>query len=174
MKKVLLVLLVLTALLSCLSLSLLKCEKECNRCISCADDISCEGIGCWLKFNKEDQDWLVDKCNFTYYKEHKGGYGNTLQLESCDGGLLLYWAWDSLKSIYVANGWTGETDRGLKIGDTLEQFKMLYPEAKQIIEEDKMWGVTAEIPSTFFLKYCEMEVLLDRNNKISAVMFSIF
>lgn len=68
---------------------------------------------------------------FSYYDNHRGGTGNTLQIMSNEKAVYMMWAFQSLNNISVRQGWNGETDNGLKIGDDFQKFRALYPVAEK-------------------------------------------
>lgn len=149
-------------------------EEECEfyeTCISCSDNVSCNGIGCWLEFGMGDADYtLVTKeCKFDYYEEHRGGWGNILVLQKCQGGLLLSWSHNQMDGIYLSKGWTGQTDKGLKISDSLKKFQKLYPNAK--LDEETASSTRWISENTFMtvdsLKICTIIATLDSNEKIT-------
>lgn len=65
-----------------------------------------------------------------------GGQGRVLHLRAWSGGIEIVCARNYCNSItlsggslFAASGWTGATDKGVRIGSTLEQFHAAYPAA---------------------------------------------
>lgn len=141
---------------------------ECKKCLDCDEIISCEGIG-WLKFRSyKDSDEgsnvseLKEDCDFENLELEE------YAIQSCKGGLKLFG--HKLISVHLSYGWTGKTDRGLKIGDALEQFEMLYPEATVdtllSYKENKVWKT-----SIGCCDICrEMKVYFDENERIRYII----
>lgn len=76
---------------------------------------------------------LVTYCGWAIYNGHHGGYGDTLEVSAFGEygtGVVLTWAYNDFRSIYLQVGWEGKTDRGIGIGDSLEAFVTAYPEAE--------------------------------------------
>jgi hypothetical protein len=66
-------------------------------------------------------------CNWYIFEGHGGGLGNTLQVASPNAGVIFAWAYQGFGEYRVAQGWTGTTDKGAKIGDSMASFQSLYP-----------------------------------------------
>lgn len=64
----------------------------------------------------------VEDLDFEYYNGHKGGAGDTLVMNGCDGGVHMIFAYDSLTRMFMTEGWKGEMDTGSKLGDTYTDF----------------------------------------------------
>jgi hypothetical protein len=46
--------------------------------------------------------------------------GDTLQVATCGNeGVIFVWAFNDFHAVRLAEGWTGETEEGIRIGDTL-------------------------------------------------------
>lgn len=70
---------------------------------------------------------LIACPGWDYFQGHKGGLGDTLQIASCNDGVVLVWAYEYFTSIKLTQGWTGTTDTGLAIGTTYADFVQVYP-----------------------------------------------
>lgn len=66
-------------------------------------------------------------CNWHIFEGHGGGFGETLQVASPNAEVVFAWAYQNFAEYRVASGWTGQTDRGAKIGDSTASFQGLYP-----------------------------------------------
>ena len=88
------------------------------------------GLDCY-KVGIGDRHYAVSDCDFEYHEGHAGGAGETLEIVGCGDAVYMQWAFGRLQSISVRAGWEGETGRGLGIGDSIEVFQQLYPEARQ-------------------------------------------
>jgi hypothetical protein len=64
---------------------------------------------------------------FSYYDGHRGGYGETLQTIGCGSSVFLLFAYGTF-SIVATRRFGSVTERGLRIGDSLERFLALYPD----------------------------------------------
>jgi hypothetical protein len=83
----------------------------------------------------ETGDNLVSLCGWTYYKNHIGGYGGTLEVASFGGagdGVVFTWAYSTLSAIYLQDGWVGKTDKGIGLGDGLDAFLAAYPDFYEV------------------------------------------
>ncbi|MEK6908562.1 MAG: hypothetical protein AABX23_00740 [Nanoarchaeota archaeon] len=77
-----------------------------------------------------DSHSLVNNCGFRYWGNRQGGYGNTLEIIGGPGDSMYFvWLGDTLSRISLRNGWNGETENGLKIGDDFSKFNSLHPSA---------------------------------------------
>jgi len=88
------------------------------------------GLGCY-KLEIADRNNPVLGCNFQYYDGHAGGAGDTLEMLGCGGYAYMKWAYNALQEVAVRQGWQGQTDLGLTIGDSLEKLQTWYPEARR-------------------------------------------
>ncbi|MDP3964331.1 MAG: hypothetical protein Q8Q20_01565 [bacterium] len=71
---------------------------------------------------------LGEECeNFTVLSY--GGVGRTCDVVGTDRWVHLTWMGLSLLGITISEGWVGETDRGVALGDTYEDVERVYPEA---------------------------------------------
>jgi|SRR3989344_860281 len=121
-------------------------QGQWNTCPSCSDTLltidmdsgfrDC-GFQHYYKLGIADEHYPVDSCNFEYYDNHMGGEGDTLQEIGCDKSVFFEWAYGTLWDIGVREGWSGQTDTGLKIGDPLDKFLDLYPNAEK--HSDYVW-----------------------------------
>lgn len=55
-----------------------------------------------------------------------------MEERGCNDSVYLHWSYGLLTYISVKEGWEGQTNRGIKIGDSLEKFLEAYPEAGRI------------------------------------------
>jgi hypothetical protein len=88
----------------------------------------------YTQFQRYQQDWsgdTGDSGDYSVMSNHTGGYGQTLEYLGCNGdnSIWLQWAYDSFLTLAARAPWSGQTDRGLHIGDTLARFQTLYPAA---------------------------------------------
>ncbi len=71
---------------------------------------------------------MIDECpGWGIYQGHQGGIGDTLEISSCNDGLVLVWAYGYFSHISVSEGWTGKTDTDLAIGTSYDVFIATYP-----------------------------------------------
>ncbi len=66
------------------------------------------------------------------YGPRDGGFNNTLEIKSWQKGIELKWSYNCLYQIEVQGKWHGQTECGLRLGDSIERLKQLYPTACQI------------------------------------------
>ena len=130
----------------------------------CAGEFRCpsySGVVTWNSydgivledFGDDDFGWRLESdCGWQIYNEHRGGWGGILALCSCVGldepGIIFVWAWNSFSEFHLAEGWTGETVEGIRIGDSLDDFLAVYPDFVQeygssyvlYLEESWVWA----------------------------------
>jgi hypothetical protein len=71
---------------------------------------------------------ILDACQgWSVFEGHKGGTGDTLQIASCNNGVVLVWAYNSFSSVKLSQGWTGTTSTGMAIGASYQDFIGTYP-----------------------------------------------
>jgi len=76
----------------------------------------------------DDDAWRqVNERGWSIYQEHRGGYGDTLQITK--GGVILIWAYNVFNGFTLTHGWAGATERGIRIGSSLQEFLNAYQEA---------------------------------------------
>ncbi len=119
------------------------------------------------KINMPNNLSLVNNCGFRYtYTPDE-----TMRAFSIIGGenesVWMEWSINDLMRVSVREGWKGETERGLRIGDTRERFLKLYPGAKEkdvsLYGDYEIW--TAGFLKTSIDKQGKVDMLeLDRYN----------
>lgn len=105
-------------------------DSACGTCISSDATLTNSGIGNY-NLGMSDCEKLVNCEGFDYFKNHKGGTGDTLQIAGYGDSIHLRWAYGALANITTQNSWTGQTDKGLRLGDSLDTFQGLYPGSTQ-------------------------------------------
>jgi len=99
-------------------------------CPSCSDGTTDTSFGPFV-FNSAGDDStarrFVSNCGFAVARGHNGGTGDTLQVAGCGGGVELVWSNTKFTAYRVSVGWTGQTDRGVKIGQTRSVVVSLDP-----------------------------------------------
>jgi len=99
-------------------------------CPNCNETVTWESYGNakFYEFGNDDWGWrLNSSCGWRIYDGHEGGYGDTLQLASCNDGVIFVWAWQTFRGLILSEGWKGQTEKGIMIGDTLDDFLYEYP-----------------------------------------------
>ncbi len=72
---------------------------------------------------------MLNACpGWSIFDGHEGGIGDTLEIGTCNYGLVLRWTFGSFSSIQLSQGWTGKTDTGLVIGTSYQAFLQTYPD----------------------------------------------
>lgn len=99
-----------------------------GECLSCSATVDFGGIG-RFRLGMPDADWLVQSCGFAIHQGHAGGYGDTLEMTGCGAGIYLHWRYNSLAQIDLETGWSGQTDRGIRPGETRQGVLAAYPRA---------------------------------------------
>jgi len=90
---------------------------------------------------------MLDECpGWSIFEGHAGGIGDTLEIASCDDGLVLRWAYESFTSIQLSQGWTGTTNTQIVIGSSYQDFVQAYPDYDSTSTELTTYGYA-------FLKY---------------------
>lgn len=69
----------------------------------------------------------VSICDWHVYGANNGGTGATLQVASPASEVVFVWAYNNFAQFRVFNGWTGQTDQGVKLGDSKSTFLSHYP-----------------------------------------------
>jgi len=113
-------------------------------CPSCDETVTWNSYGkCVLReFGSDSWGWkLKSDCGWQIHDKHRGGPGDTLELYSCgDEGVIFIWAWQSFRAFKLAEGWTGETAEGIRLGDSLDDFLTVYPDFVKTDEKDNyLW-----------------------------------
>jgi hypothetical protein len=76
---------------------------------------------------------LVAECGWHVQGGHNGGVGDTLQVAACSQeGVILVWAFNSLHAVRLADGWTGTTENGIGLGDSVTDFLTVYPDFSRV------------------------------------------
>ena len=70
---------------------------------------------------------IITKCGWHVHKGHNGGIDDTLQVASANEEVILVWAYNIFYAFRVTGGWTGLTERGVKIGDHITTLYAKYP-----------------------------------------------
>ena len=100
-----------------------------GECLSCGATVDFGGIG-GFRLGMPDADWLVQSCGRAPILDgHAGGFGDTLEMTGCGAGIYLHWRYNSLAQIDLETGWSGRTDRGIRLGATLQEVLAAYPPA---------------------------------------------
>ncbi len=79
-----------------------------------------------------DTDIATAICGFDYYQGHAGGYGDTLELIGCNDQVWMEWSYGKLGTIAVNSGFSGPTEAGVRMGDSLDALIAAYPSAHQV------------------------------------------
>ncbi|MDQ7815216.1 MAG: hypothetical protein RDU25_05440 [Patescibacteria group bacterium] len=113
-------------------------EDEPVHCPTCAEVMSWDTAGSArssygelsMKSGKDDSyAWqILETCpDWSIYEGHRGGTGATLEIVSCDEGVVLEWAFNEFWSVHLSQGWAGKTSTGMAIGSSYEDFIRAYP-----------------------------------------------
>ena len=102
----------------------------------------------------------VSHCNWHVFQGSDGGVGNTLQIASPSEDIVFVWAYNDLAGYRVKQGWTGQTDKGVRLGDTITDFQMKYP------------GLTAYGRSYLFGQSdgVELQAYFDQNGQLTEML----
>ncbi len=103
---------------------------------------------------------LMESRGFAIYEGHAGGYGDTLEWVGCEGGVRLVWAYNGLRDIYLSEGWQGSTDKGIEIGDSLDDVRSAYPNAVDVSNDvvnavGAVWYVNGTFYELYFVFHDE-------------------
>lgn len=72
---------------------------------------------------------MLDECpGWSIFEGHAGGTGDTLEITSCNDGLVLVWAYESFSAMQLSQGWTGTTNTQIAIGSSYQDFVQAYPD----------------------------------------------
>jgi len=81
-------------------------------------------------------------CGWQYYGNETGGTGHTYGVYAWDTAVIFRWAYGKLHQIILSSKWQGTTERGTKMGDSLQQIQALYPAMYNIPPYDDLYGLT--------------------------------
>ena len=70
---------------------------------------------------------IIANCDWHVYNNHNGGEGDTLQIASPNEEVILVWAFNEFRAYKLSPGWTGQTENGIKIGNTITDLYAQYP-----------------------------------------------
>jgi len=93
-------------------------------------DSSILGLG-YFKLGMPYRPHLIDDCEFDIYHSITDDHDEILDIIDYNNTLFFRFIQNTLFSVAVREGWAGETDTGLKIGDSLEKFLRCYPNARK-------------------------------------------
>ncbi|MFA5186001.1 MAG: hypothetical protein WC551_05920 [Patescibacteria group bacterium] len=87
---------------------------------------------------------MLDKCpGWSIHDGHNGGIGDTLEIASCDNGIVLTWAYNRFFSIALSSGWAGKTSSGVVNGSGYLDFIQAYPGYQASSTQLTSWGFAA-------------------------------
>ncbi len=100
----------------------------------------------------DDDAWRqVNERGWSIYREHRGNYSDTLQITK--GGVILIWAYNEFNGFTLTDGWAGATEKGIRIGSSLQEFLNAYQEAIRdiLIPEARVYTIkdNREIEAVF-------------------------
>jgi hypothetical protein len=81
---------------------------------------------------------IISEFGWEVHNNHNGGSGGTLQITSCEEGVILVWAFNEFHAYRVADGWAGRTQGGIRIGDTVEEVLLAEPFFTQVDDTSYM------------------------------------
>ena len=99
-------------------------------CPPCDSDITWQSYGGAVIGNFGNDNWgwsLQNQCGWSIYDNHRGGYGDTLELIGCNGSVKFVWAWQEFNGFHVYDNWQGQTLDAAMMGDSLGDFLAVYP-----------------------------------------------
>jgi len=90
----------------------------------------------------------ISSCGWSVFEGNDGGEGNTLQIAAPGDAVVFVWAYNNFAGFRVKEGWTGQTDQGVKLGDSQTTFLAHYPkftanDPNQLTYSDTSTEVTA-------------------------------
>jgi|GEM_PF-4747791 len=69
---------------------------------------------------------LKNNCGWETHGNETGGVGKTYAVFNWDTAVLFRWAYGKFYSFTVDDKWKGETEKGIKMGDSLSKFLRVY------------------------------------------------
>jgi len=100
-------------------------------CPTIYDNITWSSYG-HFDLNNEGRDStarrIVSECDWHVQGNNNGGVGSTLQVASENEEVIFVWAYNDFYGFDLIEGWEGQTDRGIMIGDHSTEFAGAYPE----------------------------------------------
>ena len=100
-------------------------------CPSVTDGVTFSSYGTYIFGHVGDDSvarQIIAQCGWHVFAGHNGGFGDTLQIAPPSEAIILTWAWNNFEKVTLRAGWTGATDRGVRLGDSEATVTMLYPE----------------------------------------------
>jgi hypothetical protein len=101
------------------------------RCPTTADTITWSAYGSFALTNSGNDSTArqcISTCGWHVFGGHDGGTGDTLQVATPGEEVAFAWAYNIFSAFRVKTGWTGQTDRGVRLGDSQATFLSHYPE----------------------------------------------
>jgi hypothetical protein len=133
------------------------CEKDNDHpCPLCDQDITWDSYGDWTLQDEggdgnssntgstQDPVNLIMDCGWRIHGNSTGGTGKIYAAFSCDTTVIFVWTWSSFTLFRVDERWAGQTEEGIRMGDSMDKFLATYPDFKP------SWYVS---PDIFFLEY---------------------
>lgn len=71
---------------------------------------------------------IISDCSWHVFGSHNGGTGETLEVASPNDEVVFVWSFGNFSAFRLTKGWAGQTDRGLRLGDSATMFQKVYPE----------------------------------------------
>ena len=100
-------------------------------CPSEGDDVTLKSYGRYVFGHVGDDSVarnIISECGWHVYAGHNGGFGDQLEVASPSEAVVLVWSWNNFEKMRLRSGWTGKTDRGVKLGDSQASVAAMYPE----------------------------------------------
>lgn len=163
--KLLIVMLTITALTltGCQTLN----SGDGFRCPTTADNVTFQSYGAFAMGNSGDDSTarnIVSTCGWHVFDNHNGGTGETLEVASPHEEVVFVWAFNTFSGFRLTPGWTGQTDRKAKLGDSASTFHTLYPE----------FTVVNPQLSTFNANGTEIEADFDQAGNLNELLIGNF
>ncbi len=109
-----------------------KCEKDKGVCPTGSETITWDSYGNWDLLSEGYDGYsseglnLESDCGWKILGAYSGGVGNIYVIYSQDTAITFVWEWGTLSTIKLKSGWTGSTQDGIKMGDSISKFLEIY------------------------------------------------
>lgn len=118
------------AIVMAIALQTTGCTGGGSGCPDQGDDLTWASYGDW-ELGSEGRDstarGIVDDCDWHVEGGHNGGIGGTLQVADSGEDVIFVWAYNDFSAFVVRDKWSGETEHGARLGDSISEFLEAHP-----------------------------------------------
>jgi len=92
---------------------------------------------------------LISSCQWTINGTENGGVGNPYAVKNSNESILLRWENNQLYQFEIDLGWTGSTEKGIVMGDSLPKVQTAYPHMSLIGFYTNIYGDTTNLTTVW-------------------------